>query len=55
MEQRPSRQAHCDPGSQILRLLQKTKVHYSILKRQPLIPILSEINPIHNLTLSLVY
>lgn len=37
------------PGSQIARVLWNQKVHHRLHKTQPLVPILSQISPIHTL------
>jgi hypothetical protein len=38
-------------GQELLRLLRNTKVHYCVHKSLPAAPVLSQINPVHTLTL----
>jgi hypothetical protein len=49
MKQNPSWEANNDSASQKISCsLWDTKFHYRVLKGPPLIPILSQMNPLHN-------
>jgi hypothetical protein len=49
MEQIPSWEANSHSANQeILPLLQNPEVHYRVHKSQPLVPILSHMNPVYN-------
>jgi hypothetical protein len=51
MEQSPYREGNIHSASQeIPRLLWKPKFHYSVCKNRPLVPTLSQMNPVHILT-----